>query len=238
MTITVASYAATAIGMSSNLLSRDMNLIIIRGGAYGQPKSAYSQMRSALVNFFGAQDVIDDFEFQPPGLERSHSRPGRPSLQGRRSQSSRRRSHQLERVNTGLSGLSEFIDEDNGRKPGGYGLVIDGSSLQHALGEDFSKEMLLYLATQCQAVICCRVSPLQKALIVKLVKEGLGSMCLAIGDGANDVSMIQAADVGVGVAGEEGLQAVNSSDYAIGQFRFLCKLLFVHGHWSYMRNSA
>jgi P-type E1-E2 ATPase len=89
---------------------------------------------------------------------------------------------------------------------------------------------------KCEGVICCRVSPLQKALIVRLVKDGIGAMCLAIGDGANDVSMIQAADVGVGISGEEGLQAVNSSDYAIAQFRFLKKLILVHGHWSYARN--
>lgn len=53
------------------------------------------------------------------------------------------------------------------------------------------KANLLRLAIQCEGVICCRVSPLQKAFIVKLVKEGLGAMTLAIGDGANDVSMIQ-----------------------------------------------
>jgi len=228
---------AIAIGMSSNLLTRDMNLIIIRGGAYGEPKSAYSQMRRALIDFFNARDEIDKFDYQPHDyLERVPSRP-RGSFGMHRSSSRRQSQQGLERRQSIASGLSEFIGEDNGRKPGGYGLVIDGASLQHALGEEFSKEMLLYLATRCQAVICCRVSPLQKALIVKLVKEGLGALCLAIGDGANDVSMIQAADVGVGVAGEEGLQAVNSSDYAIGQFRFLCKLLFVHGHWSYMRNS-
>ena len=226
--------------MSSNLLARDMNLIIIKGGAYGEPKSAYSQMRQALENFFQAQKAIEKFEFQPPDYN-EHVGSRHDPLNRNQSQQGRRQSRQslpiLERTATGVSGISEFIDDDNGRKLGGYGLVIDGSSLQHALGEDYSKEMLLYLATRCQAVICCRVSPLQKALIVKLVKEGLGALCLAIGDGANDVSMIQAADVGVGVAGEEGLQAVNSSDYAIAQFRFLCKLLFVHGHWSYMRNS-
>jgi phospholipid-translocating ATPase len=199
-------------------------------------------MRTALVNFFNARDEIDNFEYQPPDVERNAART-RPSLQVARTQSrnSRRQSRhsvpQMDRRESGVSGLSEFLDDDNGKKPGGYGLVIDGASLQHALGEDFSKEMLLFLATRCKAVICCRVSPLQKALVVKLVKEGLGVMTLAIGDGANDVSMIQAADVGVGVAGEEGLQAVNSSDYAIGQFRFLCRLLFIHGHWSYMRNS-
>lgn len=102
--------------------------------------------------------------------------------------------------------------------------------------EQYSKELLLQVSTRCEAVICCRVSPLQKALIVKLVKDGLGVMTLAIGDGANDVSMIQAADVGVGISGEEGLQAVNSSDYAIAQFRFLKRLLLVHGQWTYARN--
>ena len=85
-------------------------------------------------------------------------------------------------------------------------------------------------------MVCCRVSPKQKALVVNLVKDGIDTMTLAIGDGANDVSMIQAADVGVGISGEEGLQAVNSSDFAIAQFRFLKRLLLVHGHWSYARN--
>ena len=77
--------------------------------------------------------------------------------------------------------------------------------------------------------------PFTKAQVVKLVRTGLQVMTLAIGDGANDVAMIQAANVGVGIAGEEGRQAVMSSDYAIGQFRFLTRLLLVHGRWSYKR---
>ena len=89
-------------------------------------------------------------------------------------------------------------------------------SLQ-ALKESFSKQLLLQLSLRCEAVICCRVSPLQKADLVHLIKDNLNVLTLAIGDGANDVSMIQAADIGVGISGEEGLQAVNSSDYAIAQ---------------------
>ena len=107
----------------------------------------------------------------------------------------------------------------------------------------------------CKAVICCtspvppiqplprltsflgRVSPLQKALVVKLVKKNTSSILLAIGDGANDVSMIQAAHVGIGISGVEGLQAARASDVAISQFRFLKKLLLVHGAWSYQRLS-
>ena len=82
-----------------------------------------------------------------------------------------------------------------------------------------------------------RVSPLQKALVVKLVKRHLKAILLAIGDGANDVSMIQAAHVGVGISGVEGLQAARSADVAIAQFRYLRKLLLVHGSWSYQRIS-
>lgn len=82
-----------------------------------------------------------------------------------------------------------------------------------------------------------RVSPLQKALVVKLVKRHLKALLLAIGDGANDVSMIQAAHVGVGISGMEGLQAARSADISIGQFRYLRKLLLVHGSWSYSRVS-
>jgi len=131
-------------------------------------------------------------------------------------------------------------------------LVIDGKSLTFALEKDMEK-MFLELAIMCKAVICwyviqvqekaraymvsSRVSPLQKALVVKLVKRNLKAILLAVGDGANDVSMIQAAHVGVGISGVEGLQAARSADVAIGQFRYLRKLLLVHGAWSYQRIS-
>ena len=115
-------------------------------------------------------------------------------------------------------------------------LVIDGKSLTFALEKGMEK-MFLDLAVMCKAVICCRVSPLQKALVVKLVKRHLKSILLAIGDGANDVSMIQAAHIGVGISGVEGLQAARSADVSIAQFRYLRKLLLVHGSWSYQRIS-
>ncbi|KAI0013991.1 phospholipid-translocating P-type ATPase [Xylariaceae sp. FL0662B] len=115
-------------------------------------------------------------------------------------------------------------------------LVIDGKSLTYALEPDMEK--LFYdLAVMCRAVICCRVSPLQKALVVKLVKKFSPEILLAIGDGANDVSMIQAAHIGVGISGVEGLQAARSADISIAQFRFLRKLTLVHGAWSYQRIS-
>jgi phospholipid-transporting ATPase len=132
--------------------------------------------------------------------------------------------------------LTAIQSQTTGTDPENLALIIDGRSLTYALEKDVEK-ILLDLAIICKAVICCRVSPLQKALVVKLVKRNLKSLLLAIGDGANDVSMIQAAHVGVGISGVEGLQAARSADVAIAQFRYLRKLLLVHGAWSYHRVS-
>ncbi|KAL2546544.1 putative phospholipid-transporting ATPase 9 [Forsythia ovata] len=118
-----------------------------------------------------------------------------------------------------------------------FALIIDGKSLTYALEEDI-KSLFLELAIGCASVICCRSSPKQKALVTRLVKEGTRKTTLAIGDGANDVGMLQEADIGIGISGVEGMQAVMSSDIAIAQFRFLERLLLVHGHWCYRRISS
>lgn len=139
-----------------------------------------------------------------------------------------------------MDGSIEELDDaigDHSPPHEGFGVVIDGDALKLALLDPDTRRKFLLLCKQCRAVLCCRVSPAQKAAVVKLVKDTLDVMTLAIGDGSNDVAMIQAADVGVGIAGEEGRQAVMSSDYAIGQFRYLAKLLLAHGRWSYKRFS-
>ncbi|KAJ8271679.1 hypothetical protein COCON_G00105380 [Conger conger] len=115
-----------------------------------------------------------------------------------------------------------------------YALIINGHSLAHALEADLER-VLLDTACLCKTVICCRVTPLQKAQVVELVKKHRGAVTLAVGDGANDVSMIKTAHIGVGISGQEGMQAVLASDYSFAQFRFLQRLLLVHGRWSYFR---
>uniref|UniRef100_A0A7N6B2M9 Phospholipid-transporting ATPase n=1 Tax=Anabas testudineus TaxID=64144 RepID=A0A7N6B2M9_ANATE len=114
------------------------------------------------------------------------------------------------------------------------GLVIDGRTLAYALDKSL-EDRFLAVARSCRSVLCCRSTPLQKSMVVKLVRNKLKVMTLAIGDGANDVSMIQVADVGVGISGQEGMQAVMASDFALPRFRYLQKLLLVHGHWCYSR---
>ncbi|XP_014614054.1 PREDICTED: probable phospholipid-transporting ATPase IA isoform X2 [Polistes canadensis] len=113
-------------------------------------------------------------------------------------------------------------------------LIIDGNTLDFALSCDIRMDFL-DLCSACKVVICCRVSPMQKAEVVDLITSNKKAVTLAIGDGANDVAMIQKAHIGVGISGVEGLQAACASDYSIAQFRFLKRLLFVHGSWNYSR---
>uniref|UniRef100_A0A7N8X4U9 Phospholipid-transporting ATPase n=1 Tax=Mastacembelus armatus TaxID=205130 RepID=A0A7N8X4U9_9TELE len=115
-----------------------------------------------------------------------------------------------------------------------HGLVVDGASLSLALREH--EKLFMEVCKNCSAVLCCRMAPLQKAKVVRLIKTSPEKpITLAIGDGANDVSMIQEAHVGIGIMGKEGRQAVRNSDYAIARFKFLAKLLLVHGHFYYIR---
>uniref|UniRef100_A0A672TT40 Phospholipid-transporting ATPase n=1 Tax=Strigops habroptila TaxID=2489341 RepID=A0A672TT40_STRHB len=115
-------------------------------------------------------------------------------------------------------------------------LVISGDSLEVCL--KYYEHEFVELACQCPAVVCCRCSPTQKAHIVKLLQHHTGKRTCAIGDGGNDVSMIQAADCGIGIEGKEGKQASLAADFSITQFKHIGRLLMVHGRNSYKRSAA
>ena len=131
--------------------------------------------------------------------------------------------------------IVEFEASTRHDKPGGFALVIDGPCLRAAIAEECKMDFLK-AAIRCKAVVCCRVTPAQKAAVTLLVKDNMpGQITLAIGDGANDVAMIQAAHLGIGIRGKEGQQAVLAADYALPRFAYLERLLLVHGRWSYNR---
>ncbi|KAF9149053.1 hypothetical protein BG015_009164 [Linnemannia schmuckeri] len=136
---------------------------------------------------------------------------------------------------TSLVEHEQAQQEQHSSGQGEHALIVDGSALKILLDDPEARQDLIKLSDVCFSVICCRASPLQKALVVELIRRGKKTVCLAIGDGANDVSMIQAANIGVGISGQEGMQAAMASDYSITQFRFVRKLVLVHGHWGYMR---
>ncbi|CAH1128535.1 unnamed protein product [Ceutorhynchus assimilis] len=142
--------------------------------------------------------------------------------------------NKCKRASTELEYLGGIEDPHVEETTAGFAIVVNGHSLVHCLHPQMER-LFLEVVMQCKAVICCRVTPLQKALVVELVKKSKHAVTLAIGDGANDVSMIKAAHIGVGISGQEGMQAVLASDYSIAQFCFLERLLLVHGRWSYYR---
>lgn len=115
-------------------------------------------------------------------------------------------------------------------------IVVDGQTLSEIDRNDVFAQLFFDLVVVADSVICCRASPCQKASLVKRVRLKVAkSTTLAIGDGSNDIAMILEAHVGIGISGKEGLQAARISDYSIAQFRFLQKLLLVHGRWNYIR---
>lgn len=117
-------------------------------------------------------------------------------------------------------------------------VVIDGATLTEVESDPAMFSLFLDLCIKVDSTICCRASPSQKAKMVSSIRElRPKEVTLAIGDGANDIAMIQSADIGIGITGKEGLQAARSADYAIAQFRFLLKLLLVNGRYNYVRTS-
>ncbi|KAI9561929.1 hypothetical protein GHT06_012891 [Daphnia sinensis] len=115
-------------------------------------------------------------------------------------------------------------------------LIIRGESLELCL--QFYEHEFMELACAAPAVVCCRCTPTQKATVVRLIQEHTGKRTAAVGDGGNDVSMIQAADTGIGIVGKEGKQASLAADFSIPQFSHIVRLLLVHGRRSYKRSAA
>ena len=111
-----------------------------------------------------------------------------------------------------------------------FNIIIEAPILNDLFRDEEYTENFYRIAYYANAVICCRVSPSQKSKIVKKMKEfDSGAVTLAVGDGGNDVAMIMEANIGIGIFGEEGMSAVQASDFSIGEFQILKKLLFYHG---------
>ncbi|KAL9238949.1 hypothetical protein vseg_013314 [Gypsophila vaccaria] len=202
---------AVSIGVSCRLLTGDMQQIIINGTSEQECRNLLAE---AKTKYLITSAYSDD---QRSKLKKE----ARDYLE-------------IPDDTSSVNSASWNLGKEEDTLSASLALIIDGNSLVYILEKDLESD-LFDLATSCKVVLCCRVAPLQKAGIVDLIKTRTDDLTLAIGDGANDVSMIQMADVGVGICGEEGRQAVMASDFAMGQFRFLKRLLLVHGHWNYQR---
>ncbi|KAG0287649.1 hypothetical protein BGZ96_008457 [Linnemannia gamsii] len=234
---------AINIGFASRLLEKDMKLEIMKMGRNEDPTKVlarFKELVNGVLNGKGRQD-----EYLSIGEKSTES--GVPLNEKAEYQEVQQSSSQPLPYSAQVGGntwdekhlpptpAGTSLAEQQTSGQGEHALIVDGSALKILLDDPEARQDLIKLSDVCFSVICCRASPLQKALVVELIRRGKKTVCLAIGDGANDVSMIQAANIGVGISGQEGMQAAMASDYSITQFRFVRKLVLVHGHWGYMR---
>ncbi|RHZ32140.1 hypothetical protein DYB31_000347 [Aphanomyces astaci] len=211
---------AINIGYACNLLQQSMRLITLTAKKFPTAAATSKEITDQLyqISISGSAPISAPKMSRAPSLLRSSRA---PSLRSR----SRTKSH-LTLSQSRISLRNTSADPT--------ALVVDGDCVYHVMRH--CPTTFLNLAQKCKVVLACRVSPAQKAALVALVKENVpSSRTLSIGDGANDVPMIQEAHIGVGISGQEGLQAVNASDYALAQFKFLRRLLLVHGRANYER---
>lgn len=125
-----------------------------------------------------------------------------------------------------------------GKRPQGFTLVLDSDTFKVLGRVPTTVRQFLHVALHSSAVVACRLSPEEKATVVHMVRTYDPMLTtLAIGDGANDCSMIKTANIGVGIAGNEGLHAANSADFSLPEFKYLKRLLFVHGRYTHIRNA-
>ena len=118
---------------------------------------------------------------------------------------------------------------------GAVAVLVDGIGLECILSNQHYRLLFAELTELCASVICCRTSPEQKGSVVGLIRKHAQKTCVAVGDGANDCNMLQRANIGIGIKGNEGMQAFNTCDYGIEEFQTLAPLLLVHGRWAYRR---
>jgi phospholipid-translocating ATPase len=242
---------AINIGFASRLLEKDMKLEIMKMGRNEDPTKVLARFKD-LVNgvltgkgshheessYIGERSTASEAplnekaEYQEPHQPSSQPQPYSAQVGGNTWDE---KHLPPTPAGTSLADHEQAQQQQQSSGQGEHALIVDGSALKILLDDPEARQDLIKLSDVCFSVICCRASPLQKALVVELIRRGKKTVCLAIGDGANDVSMIQAANIGVGISGQEGMQAAMASDYSITQFRFVRKLVLVHGHWGYMR---
>ncbi|UJR15621.1 hypothetical protein I4U23_002557 [Adineta vaga] len=222
------------IGLSCRLLTNDMEIYIIEEDSENSVEKKLAEIRNEMI---GKIEQLFDVKIEDRQKRLDWKDWGIDVMKFDQHRKNEEPNGKTQRSNGHATTTTTHESGAHDREQfEGFGLLITGQALAFAL-TDKLKMKLLELGTMCKAVVCCRVTPLQKAQVVELVMQNEKKITLAIGDGANDVSMIQKAHIGVGISGQEGRQAVLASDYSFGQFRYLERLLLVHGRWSYLRIS-
>eukprot|EP01087_Luapelamoeba_hula_P011161 TRINITY_DN3003_c0_g1_i1.p1 TRINITY_DN3003_c0_g1~~TRINITY_DN3003_c0_g1_i1.p1 ORF type:complete len:1289 (-),score=252.87 TRINITY_DN3003_c0_g1_i1:164-4030(-) len=223
---------AINIGFSSKLLNSSMKICKINATS---SKKTRRLLVKAIQSVKGADyEVPYSKKKKKKAEKKASSRSGYKTL-GEKASDSEEGEDDADDDDVDPSQVETAKGEADDSQPKKLACVIDGGTLKYAL-KDWPDELVEF-TTLCHSVVCCRVTPLQKAKVVRLVRQSQKAVCLSIGDGANDVSMIQEANIGVGIYGKEGNQAARASDFALRQFSHLRRLICIHGRYSMLRNA-
>ena len=216
---------AINIGFSCGLLTTSMTVVLLGG-------ESRDEVKSKLMYYIGRFVYTEGEEQHIRRVHSNFSQPSNTPISPFMNDSPSNRPYSILRSSRTVGEHSQ-LDLENLN----ISLVLSGDCLNFILSDKQCSKWFTILACIAKTVICYRATPMQKAELVRLVKRNLPSrpITMAVGDGGNDVAMIQEAHVGVGIVGNEGMQAVNASDYAVARFRFLLPLLFLHGRWNYLR---
>lgn len=203
---------AENIGYSASLLSRKMHVQIVRAASKDELRTRLTSVRDGVYEASGKS---------ADGMHHS------------RKVSSDLTDFVTMRSSAVLSDSDALV-----AKTANLAIIIEGSSLMEMEGDEELEQLFMDVSDVCSTVICARVTPSQKAKMVRMTRRWRCATTLAIGDGGNDVSMIQEAHIGVGIVGKEGTQASLAADYSMGEFKHLQRLLSVHGRYSYVRSAG
>lgn len=231
---------AINIGFSCHVLTSAMKLNQLVSGSKDDVRKQLAILYRNMVymprNSGGSSRIKGDFSF----TETIAGWLGACGIKNEKLKTVELRDRMDERMNQYDPNPSREATDDPSPTPLEPAFIMEGPALVNLQGDPDLESMLFQVASKCNAVIACRVTPKQKATLVQMVKQYVKPtpVTLSIGDGANDVPMLQEAQVGVGISGKEGQQAVNNSDFAVARFRFLKDLLLVHGRWDYRRLST
>ncbi|CAF3737708.1 unnamed protein product [Rotaria sordida] len=224
------------IGLSSRLLTNEMEIKMIEENSEELVAAKLEEIRNSMINkieqlfYVDIDDRNKRLDWKTWGIDVLKLDQFRKPSHYEYNSTATMKSIQFSIEN------SPIYNNEQDREPfQGFAILITGQALIYALSENL-KMKFLELGTMCKAVVCCRVTPIQKAQVVELVMQHEKKTTLAIGDGANDISMIQKAHIGIGISGQEGQQAALASDFSFGQFRYLERLLLIHGRLSYDLN--
>ena len=215
--------SAKNIGYSCNLLSQQEKIFVLKNDKDISIDDSYKEMNNFFEEF---QEfiifLVKKYNLGPKYLKNNNLNNEKVSKYNNNENINSQDDNQSESNSNKPFNFEIFYDLIERQILEPFSIIIEAPILNGLFKDEKMTRNFLKIAYHSNTVICCRVSPSQKSQIIQKMKNfDKKTVTLAVGDGSNDVSMIMEADIGIGIHGEEGMSAVQASDFAIGEFQLL-----------------